>query len=299
MRCPKCHYISYDSVDRCRNCGYEFSLAVDTTDMELPIQTGDEPIGPLTDFPLADPQRQMPAATPAPPREPPPSRHVRSARGLAAARRSATELPLFKDRSVDNEAPLVSAPATPRAPLAVRRANAVAPRPSERAPDREPVLNLTTADESWTPAERESDVPPGPAYATAGRRLAAAVVDAVVLGSIDAVVLYLTLRVCGFSLVEIVLLPPVPLLSFVLLLDGGYLAAFTAAGGQTIGKMAAGIKVVSVGEDDRIRVRDAVVRSAAYLIFVLPAGLGCLPALVGPDRRTVHDRLAATRVIKA
>jgi uncharacterized RDD family membrane protein YckC len=100
-------------------------------------------------------------------------------------------------------------------------------------------------------------------------------------------------------LIEIVLLPPVPLLSFLLLLNGGYLAAFTAAGGQTLGKMAAGIKVVSVGEDDRIRPRAAVVRSAAYLISVLPAGLGCLPALFGPDRRAVHDRLADTRVIKA
>ena len=27
MRCPKCQYISFDSGDRCRNCGYEFSLA--------------------------------------------------------------------------------------------------------------------------------------------------------------------------------------------------------------------------------------------------------------------------------
>jgi uncharacterized RDD family membrane protein YckC len=298
MRCPKCHYISYDSVDRCRNCGYEFSLAVDPKDMELPIQTGDEPIGPLSDFPLADPHREVPAVSPAPTPELPPSRPSRSRR-TAGARRSAADFPLFKDRGVDAEAPLVSAPAAPRAPLSVRRANPVASRPSGRAAGTEPVLNLEMADPLETPAERESDEAPGPADATAGRRLTAAFVDAVVLGSIDAVVLYFTLRICGFSLVEIVLLPPVPLLSFLLLLDGGYLAAFTAAGGQTLGKMAAGIKVVSAGEDDRIRPRAAVVRSAAYLISVLPAGLGCLPALFGPDRRTVHDRLADTRVIKA
>ena len=29
MRCPKCQYISFESGDRCRNCGYEFSLSVD------------------------------------------------------------------------------------------------------------------------------------------------------------------------------------------------------------------------------------------------------------------------------
>ena len=30
MRCPKCHYISFGSTDRCRNCGYECRLAVET-----------------------------------------------------------------------------------------------------------------------------------------------------------------------------------------------------------------------------------------------------------------------------
>ena len=29
MKCPKCQYISFDSGDRCRNCGYEFSLAAE------------------------------------------------------------------------------------------------------------------------------------------------------------------------------------------------------------------------------------------------------------------------------
>ena len=27
MRCPKCSYLSYDDVERCRNCGYDFALA--------------------------------------------------------------------------------------------------------------------------------------------------------------------------------------------------------------------------------------------------------------------------------
>ena len=30
MKCPKCQYISFDSGDRCRNCGYDFSLARST-----------------------------------------------------------------------------------------------------------------------------------------------------------------------------------------------------------------------------------------------------------------------------
>ena len=36
MRCPKCHYISFDDSDRCRNCGYEFSLTVDVAALDLP-----------------------------------------------------------------------------------------------------------------------------------------------------------------------------------------------------------------------------------------------------------------------
>ncbi len=51
MRCPKCHYISFGSADRCRNCGYEFSLAVeDAPPLDLPIETDAEAVGPLADF---------------------------------------------------------------------------------------------------------------------------------------------------------------------------------------------------------------------------------------------------------
>jgi uncharacterized RDD family membrane protein YckC len=75
---------------------------------------------------------------------------------------------------------------------------------------------------------------------------------------------------------------------------------FVAANGQTIGKMAAGVKVVSTDvETARVSLGHAVVRAAAYLVSALPAGLGLLPALFGADRRTIHDRLAATRVVKA
>ena len=98
-------------------------------------------------------------------------------------------------------------------------------------------------------------------------------------------------------------LPPVPFAAFLLLLGGGYFVLFTAAGGQTIGKMAAGIKVVSVhGENAwsaRVPLAASALRAVGYLVSLLPAGLGFLPALVGAERRAVHDRLADTRVVKA
>ena len=43
MRCPKCQYISFESSDRCRNCGYEFSLSVDTAQIDVKIAR-DEPV---------------------------------------------------------------------------------------------------------------------------------------------------------------------------------------------------------------------------------------------------------------
>jgi uncharacterized RDD family membrane protein YckC len=64
--------------------------------------------------------------------------------------------------------------------------------------------------------------------------------------------------------------------------------------------MAAGIRVVSV-DADRVRVPlgQSVLRAAAYLASALPAGLGFVPALLGADRRALHDRVADTRVVKA
>ena len=54
MRCPKCHYISFGSVTRCRNCGNEFSLAPEAAPLDLPIQDADAPIGPMGDLRLSD-----------------------------------------------------------------------------------------------------------------------------------------------------------------------------------------------------------------------------------------------------
>jgi uncharacterized RDD family membrane protein YckC len=114
-------------------------------------------------------------------------------------------------------------------------------------------------------------------------------------------VLYLTLRLAGLTFAELTVLPKIPLIAFLLLLNGGYFVLFTAAGGQTIGKMAGGIRVVPQQPELGLRVpfSTAVVRAAAYAISLLPAGLGFLPILFSQDGRTLHDRLSDTRVVKA
>ena len=319
MRCPKCHYISFGSADRCRNCGYEFSLAADPPAVDLPIQAEDPPIGPMGDFPLSeDSSRSSMIAPPASERSAAPSQQP----GAAPSR---IDLPLFADRGVRDDAPLITPPAVPRPPLSVRRAAPATPkaRPQSMPPPvvQERSLIPVTGDgddgiedariEDVRSIEREikSEAELAPArepveltVAPIGRRLFAGLTDLAILGSIDAGVVYLTLRLLELRFQDFRALPPAPLLAFLLLLNGGYLAIFTTAGGQTIGKMIAGIKVVAASEGPghhthRVTLGAAVLRAAAYLVSLLPAGLGFLPILFSADRRALHDRLAETRVV--
>lgn len=305
MKCPKCQYISFENSERCRNCGYEFSLAIDSAGFDLPIQTGAEAIGPFADFALEtrttpggnqEPDRAAPLADFAPT---PPPRPITSA----------FDLPLFKERRRGSDAPLVTPPAVPRAPLAVRK-SAPAPRLPNRSTD-EPVLDLEPAVTIATPAAAKAEPPAldrnldgreeiDDRVAAVGPRLFAAGLDAMILASIWLIVLYLTLKVCGLQFAGAAAIPPIPFATFLLFIAGGYLTLFTAAGGQTIGKMAAGIRVVPAEVDGlRVPLGQSVVRAAASLASALPAGIGFLPALLDADRRAFHDRLADTRVVKA
>ena len=290
MKCPKCQYISFDSSERCRNCGYEFSLAVGAEGFDLPIQTGQEAIGPLADFALGRDEQSATGASASSPQPRPIT--------------SSFDLPLFKERRREDDAPLVT---VPRAPLAVRRSTP-APRGANRTTADEPVLDLEAPSPFERLASRRADAPAQaptrgdrePLAASVGPRFLAALVDAIILGSIALAVLYLTLKVCGLQFAHVAVIPPVPFSAFLLLVAIGYLTLFTAAGGQTIGKMAAGIRVVSTDvEHLRVPLGHSVLRAAAYLASALPAGLGFLPAVLGADRRAIHDRLADTRVVKA
>ena len=56
MKCPKCNYIGFEPTDRCRNCGYDFSLApAGGRPRSRPAAAApNEPMGPLADFDLGD-----------------------------------------------------------------------------------------------------------------------------------------------------------------------------------------------------------------------------------------------------
>ena len=219
-----------------------------------------------------------------------------------------------------NDAPLVTPPAVPRPPLSVRRGQPAVARPRQQpallTDEPESAPNRVVRLETGRPIEaaaapdvaRAAPEPRALESAPVFSRALAGLVDLLILGAIDAAILYFTLRVVDLPLANVWSLPPVPFGVFLLLLNGGYLAIFTAAGGQTIGKMLAGIRVVADRPADdlesdhvglRISLGASVLRATAYLASLLPAGLGFAAILFDPEGRALHDRLAETRVVKA
>jgi uncharacterized RDD family membrane protein YckC len=133
--------------------------------------------------------------------------------------------------------------------------------------------------------------------ASLGSRTLAAFIDHAILLGIDIIVFYSTLRMTALTTDEWRALPLLPFLAFLLLLKLAYFSAFTAMGGQTIGKMAAGIRVVA--DDDLLMdPARAIKRTLTGAVSFATLGLGLIPALIAPDRRALHDRVAHTHVVE-
>ena len=313
MKCPTCGYIGYETSDRCRNCGYDFTLGSPAAapPPELSMR-GHEPEGALTEIALHDagmpeaPRRHGgPAAAE---RQPDLDKVLQNLDRVIGEPASTVDLPLFggADGADADLPPMVDATTAPRRPLAVRRATPdparLRPRPvRHQAPAPQPLeLPLPDAAEVVGAGRTHAAPTAAPAEPTGAPpvlRALAAAVDLLILGVIDVVVVYFTLRMCGLTTAQIASLPPVPLAAFFLLLNGGYLAAFTAAGGQTIGKMTFGLKVVGHAEMP-VSGGLAVVRALGCVASVASLGLGFLPALLADGGRAIEDRLADTRVVR-
>jgi len=368
VKCPKCHYLGFETGDRCKNCGYDFSLisepeiSIDPDlDIDLALRASDDTLpatvqwddkfvhmdadalaetAALAESPATkeiadpDPEPLRDRAVILDPAEAVP--HTRVNRRMSSF--GATSL--FDD----GDEPLIKLPAAPRAPLAVRRTpetprlRAVprpVPKPS-RPIDASPALDfvedlpapvVAAVREGGPPSQRwpvgsQSDPTAADArartatrLATSGARasaaadraahpeasgpvarLAAAAIDHVLLAAIDLAVVYFTLRMTGLTMADLSMLPAAPLVAFLLLVTLSYFCAFTAVGGQTIGKMAMRIRVVTA-EDEHVDGALAAKRTLAGIASAATFGLGFLPALVGSDRRALHDRLTRTRVV--
>jgi uncharacterized RDD family membrane protein YckC len=100
----------------------------------------------------------------------------------------------------------------------------------------------------------------------------------------------------GLPMTQWTVLPPAPLAVFLLFVKLSYFCAFTAVGGQTIGKMAARLRVVTT-EDAPVDGVQAIKRTLAGAVSAALLGVPYLPALFGSERRALHDRVTHTRVI--
>lgn len=278
MKCPKCGYLGFEDVARCRNCGHDFTVTAGPG-AELPLRSVVASVDDLPDLDLS---------------RPPPA-----------------DLPLFgaNDASAALVQALPHVPAT-RPPLGVRRATPDTPR-GRTETSRAPMLDLA----SLEPVLRDIPAAPPSAPRTAprplhhplllednepaalGSRAVAAAIDLLVLAVIDVIVIYFTLQICGLTVTDLWRLPKAPLLAFLLLQNGAYFAAFTA-GGQTLGKMSVGIRVVSV-DGPRLDLGRSLKRTVLWGLLAIPAGLGFATAWFDADRRGLHDRLTGTRVVRA
>ena len=317
MKCPKCDYLGFETGDRCKNCGYDFSL----------LSVADAPLDPTPDYDIDPPSiDDVPVhvvmddareliddslrLSIAPEEEPPSAAAVSLA---ASAPTPVDALPLFRPRKVDDDEPLIKLPAAPRPPLAVRRTPETPRlrpmlRPSAR-PSPAPALQFAEDTDTSEYPEEMASLRPEPKVDVQltsrgvagesthlGSRIMAVLVDYAILLGIDVAVVYFTVRIAGLSMGEWRLLPIVPMLSFLALLKVAYFYSFTAVGGQTIGKMATGTCVAS-DNGNPVDAARAMRRTSAGALSFLLLGLGFVPALFG-DGRALHDRLSGTRVIR-
>jgi uncharacterized RDD family membrane protein YckC len=306
MKCPKCGYLGFEQVDRCRNCGYDFSLAQPPTLPDLAIRTDrPEHIGSTDELALIDAAALGPSS---PPREA--SADLDRREAFIRSTGSTPELPLF-GRGTAADEPLIAKPSLPRPPLSVRRATPDVPRlRSERRasgvgmPDslsfdvEAPAHHTRSHVRDRAEKQDLEDTPQMSQPAGVADRLLASLIDVIVLAMIDLVAVYFTMQVCGLPLEDLGLLPKGPLFAFFILQNGGYFVAFTA-GGQTLGKMAAGIRVVTAGASGSPDLKHALLRTLVWVALAAPAGLGFMTALFSRDGRGLHDRWSGTQVVRA
>ena len=198
------------------------------------------------------------------------------------------------------EAPIVPPPAA-RPPLAVRRSTPEVPRnrPRTTRPVRDLPLEASKASKPGVSRQSADTVASLTEVPPLAVRVGAGLIDLLLIAAVDVAVLYLTLRVSGLqnTLDDVRVLPPVPFFGFLALLGFGYVAAFTVAGGQTIGKMMLSLRVI--GDDGRpVDAAGGMLRALGCMLVPITLGLSYVPALVTSDHRALHDRIAGTRVVR-
>ena len=135
-----------------------------------------------------------------------------------------------------------------------------------------------------------------PNYKFAGfwMRFWAYLLDIVVIGSIDRIVVYPIFRMFDFSLSEANMFAPVAIITAIVFY--AYFVLMTKYFGQTLGKMVFGLRVVSLNNEklnwSTILFREWIGRFISGTILILYIVVGFLPKKQG-----IHDLFADTTVV--
>jgi hypothetical protein len=108
MKCPKCDYLGFETGDRCRHCGYDFSLATrvpDPADVSLRVSE-EAPVAAVGDLWIREQGTEAAGIEDG---------------GASVRVAAAGAYPLFPSIRPGDDEPLIRVPREPRAPLAVRR----------------------------------------------------------------------------------------------------------------------------------------------------------------------------------
>jgi uncharacterized RDD family membrane protein YckC len=128
-------------------------------------------------------------------------------------------------------------------------------------------------------------------YAGFGKRFGAKFIDTILIYAINFGFAFLVGMVAGDD-------PSIALVAGVLnmVIAFGYPIFFLGKWGQTLGKMAVGVKVVSP-DGEPIGYGRAAGRVLAEIVTGFTIGIGYLMVLWDDERRSLHDRIASTRVV--
>jgi uncharacterized RDD family membrane protein YckC len=132
------------------------------------------------------------------------------------------------------------------------------------------------------------DAPPEPSYASWGRRAAALVIDSLILLVVIVVEVVVTNSLFGYR-------------SF-FVISFAYSGLMVGRWGQTLGKMALGIRVLRAADQGRVTYPRAAARVAStwvLAVFTLPLLLAYLWPLWDPRNQTLYDKMAGTIVVRA
>jgi len=279
MTCPRCQRPTLTKDRGCTACGYGLPGG-DGVDRV----TDGGVMGPLQDFVLRDPRTGRGVST------------ARSTRGARSTRSRTGGSPLLEFRQESSAGSMTRGTGARTRPRAARRvphgSADLKKRPGHVQP--EPTLGLDATDEAV--GRQAATTRKAETLNLLGRRLVAGLIDMMILFGINTAVVYFTLRLASLPVALSSELPAGPLLAFLVLFDLGYLVVLTAFGGQTIGKMAVGLRVES-GGGEPVTLLKSLVRTAGYTVSVLPLGAGFL-LLLFRRRRTLHDLIADTRVVR-